>query len=401
MTTPIKTTFVQESQNYSAEVYIDGKPVPYKNIMSLTVKEYIYSILPRVEITFLDSGIFVEHNPILEGQVIQVLLSNNGEEINLLNQTFMVLNSSITVIDKTNSSFLITVSGAFNRPGLFNKIHNKSYPSKTFSDVIKDVADANSLDHDVRIESKDKMNWYQLNQTYADFINTSIYRSYVNDDDSPFTFINRKGVLVYTSLKTAAKNKSAIIFSNDSDMATSPFGNATNERYFSSYTFSDNSGFNNNLNGGSGIKVSYYDGNKFITNEIKKVPSSEMTPYKNKLNINHNKLVNNAVGFGQLNNVYDSYFNSLATNDLVRKALLSTSLSINAHAGDYNLLDKINIEIKKDGNLLAAQSGDYLVGGIIHNINKNSRYNQMLICFRDGFGNANSTTAFKNPLREN
>ena len=96
------------------------------------------------------------------------------------------------------------------------------------------------------------------------------------------------------------------------------------------------------LNGGSGIKVSYYDGNKFITNEIKKVPSSEMTPYKNKLNINHNKLVNNAVGFGQLNNVYDSYFNSLATNDLVRKALLSTSLSINAHAGDYNLLDKIN-----------------------------------------------------------
>ena len=105
--------------------------------------------------------------------------------------------------------------------------------------------------------------------------------------------------------------------------------------------------------------------------------------------------------FGQLNNVYDSYFKSLVTNDLVRKSLFATTVVLNVKPNTYQLFDKINIEIEKGNNLVQSQSGDYLIGSILHNIGSNGRYNQMLVCFRDGVGTSNSTTLFNNPLKEN
>ena len=147
--------------------------------------------------------------------------------------------------------------------------------------------------------------------------------------------------------------------------------------------------------------MSYYDGNKLVTEDIKSAPFSELTKFKNKLNVNYDKFTNQTMKFGQLNNVYDSYFKSLVTNDLVRKSLFATTVVLNVKPNTYQLFDKINIEIEKGNNLVQSQSGDYLIGSILHNIGSNGRYNQMLVCFRDGVGTSNSTTLFNNPLKEN
>ena len=98
-----------------------------------------------------------------------------------------------------------------------------------------------------------------------------------------FVLITENGWRSISCLKTESKKVSDLIFTNDSNKATQQFQNTAIERYFSSYSFVDNSGFNNNLNGGSGVKISSFDNNEFITETIKEIPSSELTPYKNKL----------------------------------------------------------------------------------------------------------------------
>lgn len=387
---------------YDLEIYLDGKPIPWQNINSLTIRESVYSLIPRIDLSFNDDGLFTEYNPVTEGQVIEIIAALNKETSPIINQKFFVLASSTIPMTTVNTTFTVNVIGLLNRSSLVNGIFNKSYSKSTFSEVVEEVARRNNLPSDIRINSKDNMNWYQLNQTDNDFVNDSIYRSYISNNDVPFCYIDRNGKMIFTSLKYESKKDSKLILTKDNDKALSKDQDTGVERYFTTYSYSDKSGYTNTFNGGYGIRQSYYDGKELKTKDFTDSPFSEMTPFKNKRDDNFGEFVNDVNIFGTLNNVYDSYFNSIIQNEMTRTSLLSTSLVLNAKPDSYNLFDKINIEIKKGktNNLLQTQSGDYLIGGIVHNINKGGRYNQMLVCFRDGMNANNSTNLFTNPLKE-
>tara|TARA_R110001592_G_scaffold177358_2_gene417653 strand:+ start:10002 stop:11213 length:1212 start_codon:yes stop_codon:yes gene_type:complete len=403
MAKPSKITIEQDTNDigYDLSLYLDGKPIPWKNINQLLIKESVYSFVPRIEFSFMDDGFFTLYNPVLEGQIIDVVIALNKESDNIVKQTFSILSSSVMQASAVDGPQIISVLGVLNRPSLINKSYNNSYAKQTFSEVLESIASYNNLALVSRIKSSDKMTWYQLNQTDNEFVNDSIYRSYISDDDVPFCYINRDANLIYTSLKTESKKRSDLIFRKDNDKALSKADDVGLDRYYTSFTYADKSGFINSLQGGYGTRMSYYDGNKLVTEDIKSAPFSELTKFKNKLNVNYDKFTNQTMKFGQLNNVYDSYFKSLVTNDLVRKSLFATTVVLNVKPNTYQLFDKINIEIEKGNNLVQSQSGDYLIGSILHNIGSNGRYNQMLVCFRDGVGTSNSTTLFNNPLKEN
>tara|TARA_R110001592_G_scaffold352667_1_gene650746 strand:+ start:154 stop:1365 length:1212 start_codon:yes stop_codon:yes gene_type:complete len=402
MTNTNKIEYAQDTDGigFDIDLYVDGKPIIWKNINEFTIKESVYAFIPRLEMSFLDDGFFTEHNPILEGQVVEVTISTNKETSPYVKQKFMVLSTNALPTSHTNDRFIINIIGILNAPGLINGIKSKSFPANKFSEVAKSIASQNGLSFDARLESSDKMNWYQLNQTDNDFMNNSIYRSYVADDDVPFCFINRSGTVVYTSLKTESKSPSEFILVKDNLKGNDKIVPGGIERFYTSHSYSDKSGLINTLCGGYGTKLSHYDGNKIVTEDITTMAFSELTTYRNKLKDNYDKFTNSTMKFGTLNNVYTNYFKSIVNNDLVRKSLFSTSLIINAQANNYQLFDKINIEVKLGNDLIKSQSGNYIIGSIIHNLNKKGKYNQLLVCFRDGVGTNNTTVVFNNPLKD-
>lgn len=393
--------------NFILEVYVDGNPIPWQNINSLTVREYIYEVMPRINLSFNDDGFFTEFNPVLEGQFVEVYARLSQNDSNIISQKFYVLSSNFTPLNVSkNNLYVVNIDGLFYNDTLSTGIRNKVYANMNFSDSLRKIATENGIQSDIRLQSKDTMNWYQLNKSYTNYIQESVYKSNAGNDDVPFSYIGRDGILVYTSLRTEQKQKSNITLSNNTSKAVGQIRNIDNDfhRYYSSFSYGDLSGAANIRAGGFGVKFSYYDGNKVIQKNYlaNNFNATDLVKYRNK-NVELSGDATDHQQYGTLNNVYPTYFDTLVRNQMLRTNLLSNTFIVNAQANDYKLFQRINIEIQSQhnvGSLVEAYSGDYFVGGIIHNLSTTGNYNQMLICMRDGINSTKAYDSFINPLEE-
>ena len=390
---------------YDLKLYIDGKELPWNNIKSLTVREYIYDMIPRFKLTFTDDGFFSIDNPLCENQIIEVIASYSETGKNIINQKFKIITYEQTVLSSNvDNVFIFVVDGILYTAAKANRaIYNKSYKQKTFSEVVEQIASDSSLKSNIAIQSKDRMNWFQTNKSYVAFLNESIYKSSVGDNDAPFCYIDRHGTLNYSSIQTANKKSSELILSySPSEVSKGNRENDTIQRYFTSYTYTDLSGYFNNFGGGNGIKYSYYNESDFVTKDSKDYKASGLTKYVNKTK---GSVQTQYLQFGTYNqgNLYKDYFDTLVRNQILRGSILSNNLVISAQPNHYNLLDKINIEIKgkkSTSNVQKPNSGNYLIGGIVHNFSNSGQYAQMLVCFRDGMDGADTYDNFVNPLKK-
>lgn len=387
--------------NFVLTCTIDGKVVPWQNINYLTVREYIYDLIPRVEIQFHDNGLFVEMNPILEGQEIKIVAKLNAESNDIINQSFEVIGSSHQPTNPERTDlYTITVTAAYKASSLMGPLQNRYYSKKTFSDVIKDVGIINRLITDIRIQTKDKMTWYQPNQNYLNFIKDSLFRSNPGEDDAPFCYIGRNGKLVLTSLRTELKQNTGIIVLNDPRKALRPVTDKDG-RYYYTHSYSDYSGFiNKNIS--YGIKYTYNDGSKIQRKEITDYEPTKLSSFKNK-NKNMSGEPVHHKNYGFLNNVYDQYFDSIVSNELIRTSFLSSPLTINVQPDDYKLFQRINIQIRSQNipnTIVQSYSGSYMIGGIIHNMSKKATYDMVLVLFRDGIDDSKSYDNFNNVLEK-
>jgi hypothetical protein len=387
--------------NFVLSCYLDQKLIPWQNINGITIREYIYDIIPRVELQFQDNGMFVEMNPILEGQELKIVVKLNAEQNDIINQKFEVIGSrhQPTNPERTDQ-YTVTVTAAF-KPSIFmGPLENRFYPRKKFSEVISEIGSLISVSTDIRLDTKDKMTWYQPNQNYMDFINDSLNRCNPGEDDTPFCYSGRDGKLVLTSLRTELDQDSGIVIMNDPQNSL----NATidkNNKYFYTHAYGDNSGFFNKRIA-YGIKYSYNDGTNIQVKEIADYKSTKLSGYKNK-NKNLNKGAVEYRNFGFLNNVYDQYFDSIVRNEFIRTSFLSSPLTVNAQPGSYELFQKIDIQIRSQNipnTIVQSYSGTYLIGGIIHHMSKKATYDMVLVLFRDGIDDSKTYDKFKNTLEK-
>lgn len=390
---------------YNLKIYIDGKEIPWNNVRSLTVREYIYDMIPRFKLSFTDDGFFTTDNPLCENQIIEVIASYSDTGKNIINQKFKIISyEQIVLSSNIDNLYLFSVEGILHSAAKINKeIYNKSYKQKTFSEVVEQIASNSSLTSNIAIQSKDRMNWFQTNKSYVAFLNESIYKSSVGDNDAPFCYIDRHGTLNYSSIQTSNKKSSDLILSySPTEVSKGNKENNTSQRYFTSYTYTDLSGYFNTYGGGNGIKYSYYNESDFVTKDSKEYKSSGLTKFINK---NKDSVQTKYLQFGTYNqgNLYEGYFDTLVRNQILRGSILSNNLVISAQPNHYNLLDKINIEIKgkkSTSNVQKPNSGNYLIGGIVHNFSNSGQYAQMLVCFRDGMDGADTYENFVNPLKK-
>ena len=220
---------------FKLRLYVDGKELPWQNIQTLTIREYIYDAIPRFKLAFTDDGFFSTDNPICEGQTVEVIAALNEDSKNIINQKFKVLSSSMTKFSvKIDNIYLITIDGILKTAdSLNNSIKNTSYKQKTFSSVVEDIANINGISSNIALKSKDKMNWFQTNSSYIGFLNDSIYKSSAGQGDTPFCYFDRNGVLNYNSIKTSINKSSDIILTYSPNEVSK--GNLTNDntlRYF-------------------------------------------------------------------------------------------------------------------------------------------------------------------------
>jgi len=390
---------------YDLKLYIDSKELPWNNIKSLTIREYVYDVIPRFKLSFTDDGFFSTDNPLCENQIIEIIASYSDSGKNIINQKFKIVTYERTNLSSNvDNVYIFVVEGIIYTDAKVNRtLYNKSYKQKTFSEVVENIASLSGINSNVEITSKDRMNWFQTNKSNTSFLNESIYKSSVGDNDTPFCYIDRHSVLNYTSLQTAVKKDTNLILTySPTEMSKGNIDNNSTQRYFTSYTYTDLSGYFNTYGGGNGIKYSYYNESDFVTKNSAEYKSSGLTKYINKVN---DSVQTQYLQFGTYNqgNLYEDYFDTLVRNQILRGSILSNNLVISAQPNHYNLLDKINIEIKSkssSSNVQKPNSGNYLIGGIVHNFSNSGQYAQMLVCFRDGMDGADTYNNFVNPLKK-
>tara|TARA_R110001606_G_scaffold88448_5_gene199266 strand:- start:12906 stop:14147 length:1242 start_codon:yes stop_codon:yes gene_type:complete len=397
---------LQNGQDYNKlELYIDGVNFPLSAIISLVIREYVFSTIPTLELTLIDDYALSEMNPLQEGQEIKVNMAINKNADDIVENVFEIVsfNYSAKPVSQHANRANVVISAAFKANALIGNLGNKSYPSTTSSGVVKDIAGDLGIKFEILKDTKDKMNWYRLDQTYNEFMSVLNNKGSAGDNDCPFIYINRNGKLIYNTLRTALDNDIKKNFTQDSKSAQlAALG--SDENFFSSYNLIDASGFANKIMGGNAVVYSYYDMDNTVYKQIGEIETTELGDFKNKTIDNINK-PSKHFAFGTQNiSLFDGYYEAIARNYYLRNTILSTSIIINAQPdGDINLFDVINIKIlsSKDRNQEAEPfSGRYLVTGIVHAVTPNARSSMWLVLSRDGQNKTLDYKRFESKLKE-
>lgn len=397
---------LQNSQEYNKlELYIDGVNYPLPSITNLVIREYAFSSTPVLELTLIDDFALSEMNPLQEGQEVKVNLALGKTTDDIVENIFEIVsfNYSAKPISQHANRANVVISAAFKANSIVGNLGNKSYPSATSSEVVETIAGDLEIDFEIRKSTKDKMNWYRLDQTYNEFFTDLNNKASVGDNDCPFIYIDRNGKLIYTSLRTALENDIKKNFVQDSKASQLPVVDE-NTNFFSTFNLIDASGFANKLAGGNAVAYSYYDNNDIVYKQVGEIESTGLTDFKNKTLDNINKPSTHFAFGTQNDSLFDGYYETISRNYYLKNTVLSTTNIINIQPDkDINLMDVINIKIvsSKDRNQDSEPfGGRYLVTGIIHSISPKARYSMYLILSRDGQNKTLDYKRFESKLKE-
>lgn len=369
-------------QNFYCKLTIDDHPLIPKNIKYCVIREWIFDILPRIEIAINDDGYLTEVFPILDNSVLNIEIGVNPDDENIFGCEFNIVNKTIDVVNG-NKSTVITLTGVLKTNSCFFPIKNRSFKNMNSQEVLNIISKELGLtfNKNVNLNTSDIMTWLQVNLSNFDFIKHILKRSYVSGDIL-FCFADLNNRLNYTSLKSEINKESKIAkysldnftkysFEDKNDLKTIWY----NSFNIANYTNDFNRKF------GYGINGSYYDleTNKSIKINNNYYPLTEMS---------FNDYSGNATyssSFPILNNVYSNYFKATLQNEYYKSIFgVSLQLSINA-INKINLFDIVDLQIE---SLLTdekdeVQSGEYIVAGITHQLT--NIYKKEISIHRNGY----------------
>lgn len=392
-----------DGSQYYCRVNINNIELSSKLIQSLSMREFIFDTAVELDLEFIDNGAFVEISPIVDGSVLSVLLAKDKEE-DPINIEFDILNSKILKKNSTgNSVYFVSLVAIQKTSHLFQEVSQKVHSGPS-SKVIGEIIGRNSnLTYKSDINSNDSQLWYQISINDSSFIKNIMSRAYYKDKDIPVAYCNIKGEFNYTTLRTRCSQKAKYVALNNDLLALDsgsqnkaladliPEDMKDKILYFkSNYSFNDNMPIENRT-GGYGFDFTYFDAEDFhnkvitfnyapFTNMINKKPTNEQMYASFTYNMQHS-------------NVHDNYLLAINQNSYLKKMMFSyyTTITVSPNL-KIDLMDKINVSFIKQFDIETGKSGiddvhsgEYLVGGIYHNIHVGGLYTMVLILFRNGF----------------
>lgn len=402
--------------NFIVKLSINGVDVPSSSVVDVVIREWIFDPLPRLELKISDNGRYIDQFPFQDGDGINIEVNHFIYEeapikCSFKLQDYEIINSApgksqqalISITALMDNLELDTEDGDLTFP-----IKNRVFSGKSSTEVFQSIfSTSKQKKFDARIETKDGMNWIQNNMSDLEFINHVLKRSYLDNDDTQFLYTNRQGTMVYTSLKTELKKKiqeiPRLIYNINSAMLNSM--NATKEEteeqleeereqegqgnlYFYNWRYKNLSGGVNKTNS-YGREFSLYD----LTNNISRTIATDEHPlsvHSEKDEFKIGKITShNDLGIVDSSNVHENYSLAVTQNDYLKESWFSSYLLVYTRpSNNINLFDRVQVEVQSllpvEGLKDEVHSGQYFVGGIIHQASKDSIFNNIIILFRNG-----------------
>lgn len=406
-------------QQYDLKLSINGIQVPTSNILSSVLKEWIFDRIVTLECVIMDTGTFVELSPIYDESPVTIEFSKNNEP-DKVQMDFCI---NVTEVERTLADngmvYMIRFIALQKTNDYFYPIKTKSYRNQTTSDVFSQICNNAGVTFIKEIEAKDNQIWIQSNSCDYSFGHHLIKRSFVNYEDRPLFYFNRNNQAVFTSIKTKCDTKAKFIAINN-DYAFLDNGNdnvlmeikdaisnGTKILYYKTdISYKDISPVFNKTNG-YGIDFTYFDLRNFFEYQLS-FPFAPLTKYTKQNKNNVGKFVNGLTYNTLSKNCHENYLLAKSQNMMIDQMFFGSYLQMSINPDlSLNIGDKISVIIydnlsrMKQGPTMIdkVNSGDYIVGGISHDIKKDSLYTMNLILFRGGV-NSSDTDGVSTELLE-
>lgn len=395
---------------YFCTVLLKGVELPSQNIKSVVVRESVLELLPKLDLIFLDNGMFTEQFPLEDYDEIEVTFGKNSElEPPISNLKFTLQDWEFENIDKEKVNVkVVRLTGLLKVDKLFSPIKNNSFGFVSSKEYIESIMDELGVDVEYTSETSDIMKWLQINMSDYDMINHITDYSFKEDNNVMFSYFTRNNKFNYCDLKYKIENKKvtsvfydivkSLEYRNDYDGEDTQKADIDDGKiYFNDFKYNNIGGYINKKLG-YGIEYSIYSLDGEETNNVIDSDEHPLTIFSNK---NKNKVGNITDKFVygysyESDNVHDNYYKSCLMNKYLKENFFNSPIAIYVNVNsNINLFDKINISIPQNVSdngtfgINESLSGEYLIGNIIHQVGQGERYKMILVCYRNGF-NKNS-----------
>lgn len=379
---------LSKTGNFFCKLKIGNAEIAPHAINSLVIREWIFDMLPRLELMLQDDGSLVEAFTIKDQTEIYIEIGKLSEKAPHIIANFLV--DTFTIDQLTNNgSFVITISAILKTSGIFSPIYTRSFKKKTSIDVLRQIGNEIGLIPKVaqNLITSDNMTWYQINTNNFDFIKHIKNRAYI-PDDVLLCYADILGNLNMTSIKTEfEKNKSITARYNIIKTSQEEFEDKADEKiiWFNGYRIENIQGYYNKTCG-NGLEYSYYDLNK--VQQLNYV--SNYYPYVSFSGQPQNGQLADSINYGILtDNVFPDYFKAKIQKEVIKANTFSQRIAISINSiYDIKLMDKIDIQLPSIINaneINSVYSGEYLCSGIIHSISRGGIFLKEISLHRNGY----------------
>lgn len=398
--------FNQENlgQQYDLKLTINGIQIQTTNIISSVLREWIFDRIVTLECIITDVGTLVEISPLYDESPVVIEFSKNND----LEKVKMEFSINVFEVERTMSDdgmmYVIRFIALQKTNDYFYPIRTRSFRNQTVSEILNQISNNAGVKYIKEVESKDNQIWLQSYCSDYSFGNHLLKRSFVDIEDRPLFYFNRNNEAIFSSIKTKTSKKSKFIAINN-DYAFLDNGNDTTLRQFKDSLGKDSetlfyktdirtkniSSILNKKNG-YGIDFTYFDFRNFFDYKLSFNfgPLSKLA-LQNKSNAG--KSVNGITYNTLSKNCYENYLLAKTQNMLIDHLFFNSYMQISINPNlKLNIGDKItmliydNFSRMRNGtpNIDKVNSGEYIVGGISHDIKKDGLYTMNLTLFRGG-----------------
>lgn len=407
--TDIRTLNIDDpsvEKNFYMKMSINGVEVVTNTIASIVVREWIFDVLPRLEIEMFDNGRFIDQFPFQDNDVIRIQLGIIEDEMVLDTDFYLQDYELNNVRPGTADQTYIKLTGLLKVDKMTFPINNRSFGTKKTSEIIRTIANECGIDVDVKKESLDSMKWLQVNQTNLQFIEHMKKRSFVGDDDLQFIYGTRDNKLIYTTMKTEYGKENDVkvaIFDEFKSMINGVLydresidkveqddrANYKSEDllYYNNFKYKNIAGtINKDI--AYGKSYNYFD---FSSEQAKEYINDDKYFGDNSLKEANNvgTIVDTDVfGYYDKDNQHQNFYEAIIQNEYLEKNMFSSMLILYTRpVKSLKLFDVINVKVPSnlplESDVDEVHSGLYIVGGIIHNAALRGIYSNVVILFRN------------------
>jgi len=174
---------------YYLKVSVRGVDIKNSNIINLSIRETIFGIVPILELTFNDYGLFTDVFPLGDGDDVSIQISTMPELEGI--KTVFVINDYNIIPKNTNAmlSYVISINGLLKSNSMFFPAKSQAFSRSRSSDVLTELFESEGYEVKDPIRTNDTMTWLQTNMSTFDMINRVIDHAYKEDGNTIFSFV--------------------------------------------------------------------------------------------------------------------------------------------------------------------------------------------------------------------